>query len=222
MSHLQSLIERLPTSSSATPTDTESSADQSPEKVLAHTSQGEMRTMYQAGLVVKKSLQDSPGMTGPWPPTSDCFTSQSAMSVVPVELYNLLAWSIGASEEPTLEEHVPVPQYVQGKLQSICQDLVYLASMGKKQTPKSLALGLAVRHLTGSSQVLTLLNRLGHCASRVTVTSFETDLAQLQLATAQHVPPGMVKHTPTILVWDNIDFGEETVSGHGTTHHTNS
>lgn len=27
--------------------------------------------------------------------------------------------------------------------------------------------------------------------------------------------------TPTVIVWDNIDFGEETTNGAGTTHHTN-
>ncbi|XP_041362061.1 monocarboxylate transporter 4-like [Gigantopelta aegis] len=45
------------------------------------------------------------------------------------------------------------------------EDVVYLASNGRRQTPKSLALGLTVQHLIGSCQLLDILNRFGHCAS---------------------------------------------------------
>ena len=34
-------------------------------------------------------------------------------------------------------------------------------------------------------------------------------------------PDNLLKKNPTILIWDNIDFTEETLSGHGTSHHTN-
>ena len=36
-----------------------------------------------------------------------------------------------------------------------------------------------------------------------------------------NIPAGFSKKTPTIIVWDNIDFGQETQTGHGTMHHTN-
>ena len=96
-----------------------------------------------------------------------------------------------------------------------------MASNCRKQTPKSLYLGLTVRHLTGSSQLLTMLSRLGHCHSVTSVIGYETSFAELQLQTESEIPPGFSKCKPTVLVWDNIDFGEETLSGHGTTHHTN-
>lgn len=69
---------------------------------------------------------------------------------------------------------------------------------------------------------MTLLNKLGHCASWDTVLSLDTSLAQLTLMEgSDKVPKGFSKRAPTTLVWDNIDFGEETLSGRGTTHHTN-
>ncbi|KAK6167860.1 hypothetical protein SNE40_021792 [Patella caerulea] len=34
-------------------------------------------------------------------------------------------------------------------------------------------------------------------------------------------PTDFRKKPNTVLIWDNIDFCEETISGHGTTHHTN-
>ena len=48
----------------------------------------------------------------------------------------------------------------------------------------------------------------------------DTALAE-QLARKSDVPLGFLKKTLTCLAWDNNDFGEETLSGKGTTHNTN-
>lgn len=146
---------------------------------------------------------------------------KAAELLVPVALYNLVACTIGASDEPTLDHFVKVPEKVHLKLLSLLQDIVYLESKGAKATPKALCLGLTVQHLTWSTHLLGLLNHLGDCASHSTILSFETALAQLQLNQGMALPPGVEKQKVTILVWDNIDFLEETVSGAGTTHHTN-
>lgn len=194
---------------------------QRPTSMASNTAE-DTRTLYSAALILKMLLCDSPGMKCPWPPTSDDLNVSEAKSVVPIELYNLISWIIGATEEPTLAHYVDIPDDLNLKVISICQDIVYLASKGRRQTPKSLCLGLTVRHLTGSSQIVSLLNRLGHCASWDTVVSLDTSLAQLQLVEGRDkIPKGFSKKVPTILVWDNIDFGEETLSGCRTTHHTN-
>ena len=78
-----------------------------------------------------------------------------------------------------------------------------------------------MRHLTGSSKVVGLLNGLGHSVSHSVVLEHDTALAKLQKSRHSLVPDGFVKSTPTLLVWDNNDFREETLSGHGTTHNTN-
>ena len=225
------LLDRLPqpsgTSTESTEVSQAESQAESDSEHMASTTCGQKtsedtRTLYSAGLILKRLLSDSPGMACPWPPTAENLNVSDAKSVVPVELYNLIAWIIGATEEPTLDCYVAIADDVNLKVLSICQDIVYLASKGLKQTPKSLCLGLTVRHLTGSSNLLTLLSRLGHCASWDTVLSLDTSLAELQLVeNRDKIPKGFSKKAPTILVWDNIDFGEETLSGRGTTHHTN-
>lgn len=183
------------------------------------------RTLYSAALILKMLLCDSPSMTFPWPPTSDDLNVSEAKSVVPLELNNLISWIIGATEEPTLAHYVDITDDLNLKVISICQDIVYLAFKGRRQTPKSLCLGLTIRHLTGSSQIVSLLNRLGQCASLCImghVVSLGSSISQLQLVEGRDkIPKGFSKKVPTILVWDNIDFGEETLSGCGTTHHTN-
>ncbi|XP_041350657.1 uncharacterized protein LOC121369672 [Gigantopelta aegis] len=180
-----------------------------------------MQTLYETSDILQRAIKEQPRMEKPWPPISDTMNIESCESVVPVELYNLLVWSIGVSEELSISERVSVPESIHLKLLSICQDVVYLASNGRRQTPKSLALGLTVQHLTGSCQLLDILNRFGHCASSDAIVGYETSLAQLQLETGGDIPKGFEKQTPTVMVWDNIDFGEETKSGAGTTHHTN-
>ena len=55
------------------------------------------------------------------------------------------------------------------KVVSIAQDMIYAESSGKKQTRKSLALGMTVRQMTGSIRLLRILHGLGHSASTYTV-----------------------------------------------------
>ena len=128
---------------------------------------------------------------------------------------------IGAAEEPSLTSYANVDDDTCNKILSISQDIIYLASKGKKQTPKSLSLGLTIRHLTGSSQLLRIIHQYGHCASPDTIRMYETSLAVLRLESNEKIPKGFDAGKLVTMVWDNIDFNEETPTGHGTTHHTN-
>ena len=87
--------------------------------------------------------------------------------------------------------------------------------------PKQFALGLTVRHLTGSSRLLDLLNEFGHAASHSSVLELDTTLASMQMQQNELIPVDFKENTFTTLVWDNNDFGEETLSGKGTTHNAN-
>ncbi|KAG8181584.1 hypothetical protein JTE90_017333 [Oedothorax gibbosus] len=109
------------------------------------------------------------------------------------------------------------------KILSIAQDIIYMSFKGRRQTSKHLALGLTIRHLTGSSQLIGLLNGLGHCVSHSTVLLHDTALALKQLNENALIPDGFQTETFTTIVsvWDNNDFCEETLSGSGTTHNKN-
>ena len=162
------------------------------------------------------------GFSAVWPPTAKDMDICAAESSIPVPLYNLLAWVTGLSEESTLDHFVDMQRQSHMKLLSLLQDIVYSESRGTKPTAKSYSLGMTLRHLTGSSKVIDLIHRLGHCASRTTIVAMESALAQLQLnSCADFVPARIAEGQHTILVWDNIYFNEETSSGRGTTHNTN-
>ena len=107
------------------------------------------------------------------------------------------------------------------KLLSICQDVMYMSNKGKVIFPKHSSLAMTVRHMTGSAKLIGILNGLGHCSSHSMVLEHDTALATKQLSKGDDMLPEGVSPKFTMLVWDNIDFSEETLSGKGTTHSTN-
>jgi predicted DNA-binding ribbon-helix-helix protein len=178
--------------------------------------------LYHTGLAVKKSIADQSDWNINWPPTSEVISQEECAKLVPVELFNLLALVTNATEEvPPSDTFVEVTDEARAKLVSICMDIIYLSSNGRIQTPKSLALGLTLRHLTGSTTISNLLHKFGHCASYDSVVRYETGLAIQRMETNKTVPKGFRPGVFTVAVWDNIDMDEETGSGSGTTHHTN-
>ena len=214
------VLDRLVDESAGQSDDSSSEADsmlvdETLEKPSSHLPEvDELRTLYQAALIIKNTIrQPATVMDCPWPPTADNLTLSSAKVIIPIELYNLLARIVGVSDDLIATNYVKVDNTAEVKLTSICQDIIYLASKGRTQTLKSLALCMTVRHLTGLSQLLSIINKLGHSASVDTIIGLETSLAELRLVNEHDsVPHGFSKSMLTILVWDNIDFGEETLS----------
>ena len=73
--------------------------------------------------------------TMPWPPTSEHLNKKAAETLVPCSLYNFIAWTVRASEEPVFENFVQVTPSIYTKLLSISQDIISLASKGRKLMP---------------------------------------------------------------------------------------
>lgn len=159
----------------------------------------------------------------PWPPSASDLDLEKCKNMIPTSLYNFIAILVGAVEEPTdmSAKYIIADHQLCKRVTSISQDLMYLESKGANPTPKSLALGLTLRHMTGSKSVSRLLSGFGHACSYDTTVRLETMLALKQVHDSDTLPPGFSKKTFTVLVYDNIDFSEETLTGHGTTHHTN-
>ena len=84
------------------------------------------------------------------------------------------------------------------------------AQRGKTQTPKSLALSIAVRQMSGCSSTISVLNGLGQCVSLSSTMAYDTAIAQLNIETSTIVPNEFVPNKAVNLIYhDNIDFGEE-------------
>lgn len=110
---------------------------------------------------------------------------------------------------PSLEQYVFVEDSDHVKLLSIAQDMIYSTHGGKKQTPKSMALSMTVRQMTGSGKVIDILNRFGHCSSHSSTLRHDTALAEIALDASSIVPRDAMPGVWTTIVADNADFGEE-------------
>ena len=89
-----------------------------------------------------------------------------------------------------------------------------------------MCLPLAVKNITGSTKVVTLLNRYGHGLSASQVQEAEASMARDLLEQggpgADAFVPSSIKPCSFVQVcWDNNDVLEETLTGTGTTHCTN-
>ena len=148
----------------------------------------------------------------PWPPSANFLLSDTI------------------SPPPYLEDFVSVlitgkkKQESSGKTErlakSFSQDLCQAASRGQWLMPKHLLLGMTLRHLTGSAEVITLIHRFGHCASYSCMLELETamckDIDERETILPLSVRPD--RNIVTHLCWDNFDLNEATPFGAGTTH----
>ena len=88
--------------------------------------------------------------------------------------------------------------------------------------PKHLLLGMTIRHMTGSAEIITILNRFGHCSSYSALLELETAMCKSVTERNTVLSPKIQQngHRVIHLCWDNFDLCEEAPSGHGTTHST--
>ena len=142
----------------------------------------------------------------------------SAQQLIPPQLFNFLADSTDVVEFHNCAE---TNEDIRRKLLSLAQNIVYISTKGRKTLPKHVVLGLTMRHMTGSSSIIGILNGLGHSVSHSAVLEHDTARENKQLCTDNIVPERLIRKIPTKVIWDNNDFREDTPSGEGTTHNTN-
>ena len=106
----------------------------------------------------------------------------------------------------------------------ICQDIIHVASHGRKKMPKHVSLAMTMRHITGSKLVVTLLNRMGHSVSHDDIEVVDTSLAREVIAQSEHhgiiIPTNIVPGAFIQMAGNNNDFLEHTLDGKQTTHST--
>ena len=112
----------------------------------------------------------------------------------------------------------------------IAQDMVYSVSNGNIKTPKSVFFPAVVKSLCNNTEVVRLINHYGHGISYSLIEEIETEHA-LQIISEQKekrviIPDNMKSDdgdsSVALMVADNIDNLECTLSGAGTSHRVNS
>ena len=159
-------------------------------------------------------------------PSSQTISNEHAESLVPDNLYMFLRWLL----EDDLDDN-PIPgtkekspkQEKHRLILSIAQDIIYACNRSVL-TPKHIGIGVTVKHLTGSKEVVKLLNRFGHSISYDEVVKLEKSLVQETLLGRGEsnlaIPTNISAGTFVQAAADNLDFNEQTLDGKNTTHAT--
>lgn len=108
------------------------------------------------------------------------------------------------------------------KITSICSDIIYAITKGRCKPAKNLTLGLAMKSLTNSRQVITILNRYGHTIGYNLAEEIETEMTFTAYENNKIIPNGIdtTHGRSTHVAFDNFDRFVDTTSGKDTMHDT--
>lgn len=106
------------------------------------------------------------------------------------------------------------------KTTSICSDIIYAVTRGACKPAKNLALGLTVKSLTNSRQVITILN--GHTIGYNLAEELETEMTHTSIQDNKVIPNCITAANghSTRVAFDNFDRFVDTTSGKDTMHDT--
>ena len=130
-----------------------------------------------------------------------------AKEIIPKCLISLLSWICGTSD------------YKEQKVSAIAQDIITVASSGKKMLPKHVGLAISLKNNLRSKEYITLLNKNGHCISYDKVLAIETLWAEQLMSNEDGYAtlPSNIQSSDGCLVQaiaDNGDYGQEENSQH--------
>lgn len=173
--------------------------------------------LYWVSLKIKADIRESPRHD-----VIGGIDQHHAEEAVPDSLYMLLRLLCIGDGDPENENE----QTINTKLLSIAQDIVFLASGGRKPTPKHIGIGVAVHQATRSKDLVQLLHAAGHSISYESVLRTDTMMANEALKRyfengEVYIPLNFVNASlPGYIMYanDNIDINEETLDGKGTFH----
>ena len=104
-----------------------------------------VKVAKEAARIVRKELTESPDIYSKWPPTEKEFYLKHSKQLLSQEP------SCHQSSQNRLKTQIEI-------VDSIAQDLVFIASNGRKRVPKHVQLGLSIKRKTGSVSVILWLN----------------------------------------------------------------
>ena len=181
-----------------------------------------MQSLNHVASTIHADLKATQGYCG-----YDNLGMQSAESCVPDSLYILVKWILTPPDDESItEEYEPTPNdRNHQKILHLCQNIVYAASNGRKNTPKHIGTGLLVHHATRSRQLVDYLHASGDSIGYDTIEQISTTIAEKELERFKannntYIPETLVPDRFIQFAADNLDLLEETLDGKGTFHVT--
>lgn len=169
-----------------------------------------------AATIIRQSIIEKCQIVRIQPIETDALTASNVRSVIPDTLYRFLHLLISNKDRTTASAHAPISETDERHICAIAH--------GRVKMPKDVGFAMSVRHMTGCKQLITMLNRFGHCSSYDITEVMDINIAneivakssQERVVTFSNIMPG-----PFIQVaGDNKDINEEIRDGKGTRHAT--
>jgi len=117
--------------------------------------------------------------------------------------------------------HSPTPKVCR-LVNSIGQDILRAVTRGKWKLPKHVLLGMTLRHLFRSAELIHILNRLGHIENYSFLLELETSLANAIDQTSGLLPPEIIRNPSCAFLFhsdfDNFDEYINDIGGAGSVH----
>ena len=133
--------------------------------------------MYRAAKLIKSETADCRGKSIR-PPSVVYLSLTKTKSLISDKLYWLLRWVIAKPAKED-DDDFSSPEYSNSsderRIPMLAQDAVHCATHARANMPKHVALGIAVRHMTRSKQLITMLSRMGHSSSYDDVEALDTN-----------------------------------------------
>ena len=181
--------------------------------------------LYHAAQILKSDIKTSKGIQIR-PLCIDDVSLRQAREVIPETLYSFLCWVI-AQPEKIGENGTAAPvcrEEDERRVLMIGQDMIHAVSRGRAKMPKHVGIAVTLHHVTGSKQIITLLNRMGHCSSYDDVEVVDTSLAREVIKKSENsgvvVQSSISSGVFAQCAADNNDMNEETLDRKHTTHAT--
>ena len=186
-----------------------------------------LRVLYNAAKILKSDIKTCKGISIQPLSVAD-ISVDSGRRLLPDSLYSFLCWIISEHHDVDPNKGITIPVCNnpddERRVLMLGQDMVHTAMPSRVKTPKHIGLAVTAHHLTGSKQIVTLLNKMGHCSSYDDVEVINTGLAREIKAKAEEVgvviPSNISPGVFAQFAADNNDLNEETLDGKQTTHAT--
>ena len=119
----------------------------------------ESRLLEEAAMILRRHIisgqQNSTEV--PWPPSANYLQSDATSTPEPLCTFVVKVL--------TGQKRAKSSSKSERLRQSISEDICSATTYGGWKMPKHLLLAMTLRHLTGSAEIITLVNRYGHCQS---------------------------------------------------------
>lgn len=132
--------------------------------------------------------------------------------MIPSSLYLLLKWVFEGCDRNDLSMDTDTIKSLNlqthQKILACSQDILFTTSKARCRTPKHICLAVAVKHLTGSKHLVTLLPHAGHTVSYDDVQRIDTAMAEHILRNSDNgivIPSNLQRGTFFHDAADNVD-----------------